>query len=317
MKRRDIIFLSVFIFSSVSVWNLFSQSDSALKAIDKIIIAEDDLIPVSRLDAKDANFKLFTKSVTESYKFYTRFPEKTPEIDFYFWYGDDRLDLVSLASRLNLRQDTIASLNRISNPKKSLSGKKVIFPTANGIFIPQDRARGLLESILKKKCFKPLNSVCYNISGTEFLFIPDGKFDSTERAIFLEQKMTSPLPDGILSSDYGERVSPISGNTQFHGGVDLAAPMGTPVKACKSGLVQQTGYDSIYGNFLLISHDGRLQTLYAHLSKILVKEGDLVVSGQLVANVGESGLATGPHLHFEIRNGNKKLDPNAEIRIKK
>ncbi len=312
MKRIFVTLVSVIIFSSVFVSMSFSQNASEVK-----IIQESELIPLSRLDSKDMNFKTFNKSVTESYKFYTRFPESSPELKFFFWYGDSKLDLVSLASRLNLRQDTIASLNRIYNPKKSINGKKLIFPTANGIFIPQDKPNGLLESILKKKCFKPGNSVCYNILGTEFIFIPDGKFDSTERAIFLEQKMTSPLPDGILSSDFGERVSPFSGNTQFHGGVDLAAPLGTPVKACKSGVVQQTGYDSIYGNFVLISHDGRLQTLYAHLSKILVNEGELVVAGQFVANVGETGLATGPHLHFEIRNGSKKLDPNAEIRIKK
>jgi murein DD-endopeptidase MepM/ murein hydrolase activator NlpD len=152
------------------------------------------------------------------------------------------------------------------------------------------------------------------VNGSEFQFIPDEKFSPTERAFFLDVLMRSPLPEGVITSDYGIRKSPISGKEHFHGGLDLAAPHGTNVLACKSGVVLQTGFDSELGNFIIINHDSKNQSLYAHLSEILKKTGDFVTSGTVIGKVGSTGASTGPHLHFEIRSGGKKINPRSVIR---
>lgn len=277
------------------------------------LFSQESLKIINRLNHKDDVFKEYISKVNESYKFYVKNPGKSPQIDFYIYYGEKDMDFFALCARLNLRHETLATLNRITSPDVSMSGKKLIIPTANGLFIPH-KAASTLEHILKKKCFSYDTSMCYNINGKDFDFVPDGRFDSTERAFFLDVLMRSPLPQGVLTSDFGTRTSPISGQEHFHGGIDLAAPEGTSVLACKSGLVFQTGFDRILGNFILLNHDGKNQSLYAHLNEILVKEGDTVTSGKEIGKVGTTGASTGPHLHFEIRNGGRKINPKNLIK---
>ena len=92
----------------------------------------------------------------------------------------------------------------------------------------------------------------------------------------------------------------------MHTGVDFAAPSGTPIKAAKSGYVTFSGSKGGYGNAVLINHNDDYSTLYGHASRLLVKEGQYVKQGDVIALVGSTGRSTGPHLHFEIfRNGNR------------
>ena len=100
----------------------------------------------------------------------------------------------------------------------------------------------------------------------------------------------------------------ISGQELFHKGIDLAAPEGTPVYACKSGEVLSASIDSTYGNFIILQHENNMQSVYAHLSKFAVSEG-YVRSGTVIGYVGTTGLSTGPHLHFEIRTNGKNRNP--------
>jgi murein DD-endopeptidase MepM/ murein hydrolase activator NlpD len=121
---------------------------------------------------------------------------------------------------------------------------------------------------------------------------------------------TMPVPMGYYSSNYGYRLDPISGRNSFHTGVDLIAPPGTPVVAAAGGMVSAAGFMPEYGNIVDIDHDNGLTSRYAHLSKILVKVGDVVMKGQKVALVGSTGRTTGPHLHFEVREKGIPLNPN-------
>jgi murein DD-endopeptidase MepM/ murein hydrolase activator NlpD len=112
-----------------------------------------------------------------------------------------------------------------------------------------------------------------------------------------------------LSSSYGWRRNPFNGQVSRHEGLDFSAPPGTPIRAATGGVVRTVTVHSGYGNMVEIDHGEGLVTRYAHAKVILVKEGELVTRGQMIARVGSTGLSTGPHLHFEVRRDDKALDP--------
>jgi murein DD-endopeptidase MepM/ murein hydrolase activator NlpD len=117
--------------------------------------------------------------------------------------------------------------------------------------------------------------------------------------------------DGELSSPYGLRRDPLrKRRVRRHNGVDLVARRGSPVHAAGAGLVVRAGRLGGYGRVVYVDHGGGLQTRYAHLQKILVEEGTFVTAGTLVGEVGSSGRTTGPHLHFEVRQAGRPIEPD-------
>ena len=114
---------------------------------------------------------------------------------------------------------------------------------------------------------------------------------------------------GRNSSGFGYRIHPILNTLRFHYGTDFAACTGEPVAAFADGTVSFAGYDESYGYHIRIDHGNGWKTLYAHCSALLVQAGDGVKTGQQIAMVGETGLATGPHLHFELQKEGQYLDP--------
>ena len=112
-----------------------------------------------------------------------------------------------------------------------------------------------------------------------------------------------------ISSPYGWRQHPIYKKKLFHSGLDMAAAKGTDVVATASGKVLFAGTNKGYGKYIIIQHTDGVKTAYAHLNKILVKKGQTVEKGDLIAYVGTSGNSTGPHLHYEVIVDNKKLNP--------
>lgn len=117
-----------------------------------------------------------------------------------------------------------------------------------------------------------------------------------------------PAGGGITSS-YGPRIHPISGQQSFHKGVDLGSGYGTPFVATKAGTVTTASYISGYGNTVIIDHGGGVTSLYAHASKLNVSVGQQVSQGQTVALIGSTGNSTGPHAHFEIRVNGQHVNP--------
>jgi murein DD-endopeptidase MepM/ murein hydrolase activator NlpD len=113
---------------------------------------------------------------------------------------------------------------------------------------------------------------------------------------------------GRISSRFGVRNISVGGNT-FHGGVDIAAPMGTPVVAAQDGVVVRAGWIGAYGYAVFVDHEGGAQTRYAHLSAMAVTPGARVAQGELLGWVGSTGASTGPHLHFELRFAGRAVDP--------
>lgn len=112
-----------------------------------------------------------------------------------------------------------------------------------------------------------------------------------------------------ISSGFGVRIHPVYRIRKFHTGIDIPKAKGTPVYAAGNGVVTRKGSCSGYGNFVEIQHAGGFRSFYAHLSRTMVNIGDPVSITQQIACVGNTGIATGSHLHYEIRKGNRFLNP--------
>ena len=110
-----------------------------------------------------------------------------------------------------------------------------------------------------------------------------------------------PVAAQYNASTFGERIDPFSGQQAMHEGIDFVVDVGTPVVAAAGGVVQFAGFHPQYGNMIDIDHGNDLVTRYAHLSKVLVKEGDMLQRGRRIGDSGNTGRTTGPHLHFEVR----------------
>ena len=122
----------------------------------------------------------------------------------------------------------------------------------------------------------------------------------------------SPLA-GRISSRFGMRADPFTGAPRHHGGVDIAAPEGSTFRAARPGRVVFAGERGGYGTAVELDHGDGVTTLYAHASALLVREGDRVAAGQPIGQVGTTGRATGPHLHFEVRHGTRPQDPGRAL----
>ena len=120
---------------------------------------------------------------------------------------------------------------------------------------------------------------------------------------------SSPVNAAFNSSSYGWRIDPFNGNKAFHEGLDFSADMGTPIHAAAGGIVTAAEQTPDYGKIVKIYHGSGLETRYAHASKLLVKVGERIEKGQVVAEVGSTGRSTGAHLHYEIRLNDNALDP--------
>jgi len=114
---------------------------------------------------------------------------------------------------------------------------------------------------------------------------------------------------GFLSSTYGPRVDPFTGQQRTHEAIDIVAPKGTPIKAPADGIVTFSGHDSTFGNMLVIDHGYGVITRYGHNDSVLVREGQRIKRGDTISTVGSSGRSTGPHLHYEIRINDIAVNP--------
>ncbi|MCL2023647.1 MAG: peptidoglycan DD-metalloendopeptidase family protein [Oscillospiraceae bacterium] len=124
--------------------------------------------------------------------------------------------------------------------------------------------------------------------------------------------------EGRISSPFGLRKHPKTGEMGWHGGVDIAAPEGTPILAMYGGTVEKTGYSATGGNYILLNHGGSFKSYYCHAREILGQTGEKITAGQTIAAVGSTGETTGPHLHLELRLNGLRYNPmgNTGVRIK-
>lgn len=147
----------------------------------------------------------------------------------------------------------------------------------------------------------------------EYNYLQTTNFTRRGRTIFSRADV-NVLPGvwpvvGRLMGGFGERTDPFSGEGARHTGVDISAPMGTPVKATADGVVISAGWNGGYGRCVIIDHGNGYQTWYGHLSKLDVMEGEEIRQGETLGNVGMTGRATGPHLHYEVRIHSTPVNP--------
>jgi murein DD-endopeptidase MepM/ murein hydrolase activator NlpD len=242
--------------------------------------------------------------------------KRPPDLVIYSYTVRAAVDLFSLAARLNLPYESLATLNRLDRARSFLPGERVLAPSAPGVFAPTDSGSDLdLLLLYRGSSTGYLVSVASGRGGaaSSMRFFPGARFSPEERALFLGLLFRFPLPSGVLTSSFGPRESPITHHMSYHSGIDLAAPQGTDVYAARDGKVTDTGVNAVLGQYIAITHDGSWSTVYGHLSLRLVGLNDKVESGMIIGKVGSTGESTGPHLHFEVRNRGEPRDPEPLI----
>src|SRR5262249_12378797 len=150
--------------------------------------------------------------------------------------------------------------------------------------------------------YNPVNLAAFSRPGQPSALAPNTGF------------LLRPVP-GQVNSPFGTRVHPVTGEVRVHTGVDLAAREGEPVHAAADGVVVETDWKGGYGNAVMIDHGNGLSTLYGHNSRFAAAVGDRVRAGDVIAYAGATGVATGPHVHFEVRVNGQPVDPMPYRRI--
>jgi murein DD-endopeptidase MepM/ murein hydrolase activator NlpD len=224
-----------------------------------------------------------------------------------------------LAKRYGVPVNTIVNANKIKEKKVIIPGDVLRIPDRPGIFVkPQKRAN--LKEIAKKYKVKPelirrangLDST--TIARGHEIFLPGAK--PLPEIHYVKQKVFAwPIKANYrLTSGFGWRVHPITGSRAFHTGIDIGASMRTPIHAAADGVVAFAGDGGSYGNMVLLRHKNGLFTVYGHASKLLVKKGQWVKRGRKIALVGSTGASTGAHLHFEVKNTEKHVNPHTALK---
>lgn len=264
------------------------------------------------LGSDDVIYRQHQAGIEEYYRT-SRTGRALPQLSIYRYKPEAGDTLITVASRFMVPYSSLASLNRITSSTIPPDTEYLLVPSVPGIFLPQEPVSELENLMweLRAEDASQARTVSVRRGGglERFRFFPGSDFDRVERLAFLRLLFQRPVRNTVISSHYGFRNSPVTGEPQFHGGVDFAAPTGVPVIAAREGRVTGIGFDPLYGKYVLLEHGGGYETFYGHLHDINVRLNDQVSSGMIIGSVGNSGRSTGPHLHFEIRQHGKHRDP--------
>jgi murein DD-endopeptidase MepM/ murein hydrolase activator NlpD len=239
-----------------------------------------------------------------------------PQMLLYNSYTIKKDDMIGdLAISFGLNEDTLISINGIKNTRLIQIGQVLRIPNQDGIFYTV-KNNDTLETIAEKyssdaAAIQLANELFSDtaLAGT-VLFIPGAQLDWTERQEINGDLFIWPAA-GYITSSYGYRRWPFGGGNvrQFHSGLDIGAPMGSPVRAAMSGRVSTVGWDDVLGNYAVVSHHSGYRTMYGHMSTVRVKSGAYVGTGERIGDVGSTGMSTGPHLHFTVYKNGVTVNP--------
>lgn len=207
-----------------------------------------------------------------------------------------------LKDKLQLYEDTIESINKKLNLDKA-SPESRNYPYYSGKSKSAAKGRLVLKQRMNSLESKMITILDILNGESSYAFGGDDG-----------DKIPSIFPTfGRFTEYWGSRIHPITRRREFHYGIDIANKTGTAVYATAAGEVVKCDYDSGYGKRILIDHGNGYQTLYAHLYNYRVRKGDQVKKGQLIALMGNTGVSTGPHLHYEVHLDKQKLNPSAYL----
>ena len=266
---------------------------------------------IKMLSNQDALYVQLSQDIARFHIAVTRSAE-LPPLMFLRYRALPGDDLYTIAARTNLGVTALATLNSQIRADAALAGRELVLPNMPGIFVPLNPENDLERIIHAFR--RPFLKGGVEVSlvfprSRRFVFLPNETFSPLERAYFLDTLFRFPIREGAISSEYGPRVHPLTGADHFHTGIDIAAPAGTDVLAARSGTVMTVGWSDNLGNHVAIDHGGGLLTLYGHLGRVNVSLSQEVDSSSIIGAVGSTGLSTGPHLHFEVKNGGSLRDP--------
>lgn len=290
----------------------YSVRSPALLSLILLAAFRVDAYPrIAALSADDLLYRQLISDVEASYRLASRDEPALPLTIFEYAVtkGDD---LYSIASRVNIPIESIASLNRLDHPDGITEGMILLLPNQPAVFVPETPVSDLeLLSYADRQEGPDLQQVTVRRKGAaeNFRMDPGGRYSSVELAFFYHVSFRFPLETGYITSYWGVRPSPFTGRPSFHPGIDIAAPEGTNVLASRGGIVENRGWDPVLGNYVSIRHEGGFTSVYGHLVKSFPDPGATVVQGTIIGLVGSTGLSTGPHLHFEIRTSDGSRDP--------
>lgn len=228
----------------------------------------------------------------------------------------------------------IGIVKNINTPVTNFASEKVKFALFQNIELKSiyTTVDEFFSNILKSKTAKDSASTSEQISSSVSNITPvkentgagssaiDNNMDNLQgsddlvKTINLKYKFLTPV-QGNISSPFGERMHPLLKKITFHSGVDIEANNGDDIIAVLGGTIAETGIDVNLGNYIKIKSGDDLQTVYAHCSKTLFKKGEKIKQGQVIGYVGDTGLAVGAHLHFEVWIKQKAYDPMSFIKV--
>lgn len=223
--------------------------------------------------------------------------------------------LTSIAQRFNTSSDSIAYINNLSSPDRISPGKELsvmqngsgaIVKVSSGDTVGDIAKRyglGVAEIVQANNLDSP-----NDISQGQVLLLPGATVARPTQSLSRSSNFVWPVK-GTITSAFGGRIHPVSGEESYHEGIDIAGSSGKSVYAAGSGKVSFVGWYGDYGRLVRIDHGGGIETRYAHLSGYDVAVGDQVYAGDVIGYVGQSGNVTGPHLHFEVRKNGDPVNP--------
>lgn len=233
-----------------------------------------------------------------------------------------RKNYKQMAQIAHERDVQVASLGALANEITALYGlrKKITgTPVAEAAAAPPPTSLALSDNVSQQQVKESLDQF-YNLrndamSGRltrafEVGWTPSSNDDWT---VLVDAPSLWPI-EGRVTSGFGERMDPFNGEGAFHSGIDIAAAYGTPVHAAGDGDVMASGLGAGYGREITINHGHDVMTVYGHLSAVAVLPGQHVTRGEIIGYVGQSGRATGPHLHYEVRVHNVPVNPHKYLR---
>ncbi|MDR3301018.1 MAG: M23 family metallopeptidase [Spirochaetaceae bacterium] len=241
-------------------------------------------------------------------------PINTSETFGWQYYTVRKGDSVSkIASDHSLSMDAVIASNNMKNARTIREGDVLRIPNMDGIpyaSVKNDTYEGIAE-----KFAVPLNAILDandimspELSAGTHLFIPGAKMRSEDLKMALGELFIYPIR-GRLSSSFGWRKDPFTGERRYHNAIDLASDIGVQVKATRGGKITTVAFSPVFGRYIIISHEDGYQSMYAHLNAASVSQGAKVNQGDKIGEVGNTGHSTGPHLHFAVYKNGRAVNP--------